>query len=179
MNQVLYLILILISLSSCSGCSKSGRKISYASSSNSSHRENRTDREPQFSSGDKTVIKMKKVGGVYQIPVDVNGVRMGFIFDTGASSISISTTEAMFLAKQGLLSKKDVVGSQQFMDANGDISEGTIINLKTIKIGNRILKNIEASVVDNLNAPLLFGQSALGKFGKISIDNSRGEVTFE
>ena len=122
---------------------------------------------------------MKKVGGVYQIPVDVNGVRMSFIFDTGASSISISNTEALFLVKQGLLTKDDIKGSESYLDANGDISEGTIINLKTIKIGNRLLYNIDASVVNNLNAPLLFGQSALGKFGKISIDNSRGEVTFE
>jgi len=179
MKQIIYTLLFCLTLSSCSGCSKSGQKSSRVSSSSSSRRENSPDREQQFSSGDKTVIKMKKVGGVYQIPVDVNGVRMGFIFDTGASSISISNTEAMFLAKQGLLTKEDVKGSQSFSDANGDISEGTIINLKTVKIGNRVLHNIEASVVDNLNAPLLFGQSALGKFGKISIDNSRGEVTFE
>jgi len=178
MKQILYILLFSLSLSGCSGCSRSGHKTSRTSSS-TSRRENSTDREQQFSSGDKTVIKMKKENGVYQIPVDVNGVRMGFIFDTGASSISISNTEAMFLAKQGLLSKEDVVGSQQFMDANGDISEGTIINLKTVKIGNRVLHNIEASVVDNLNAPLLFGQTAMEKFGKISIDNSRGEVTFE
>ena len=113
------------------------------------------------------------------MPVEVNGVRMSFIFDTGASSISISNTEAYFLVKQGLLTKEDIKGSQSFIDANGNISEGTIIILKSIKIGNRILHNVEASVVNNLNAPLLFGQSALGQFGKISIDNNRGEVTFE
>lgn len=170
----LFSILLCISIFfyDCSGCSQSGIRDKNRSATSNNH-------HSSFQNRGKTIVKMEQVGGVYQIPVDVNGVRMGFIFDTGASSISISNTEAMFLAKQGLLSKEDVVGSQQFMDANGDISEGTIINLKTVKIGNRVLHNIEASVVDNLNAPLLFGQSALGKFGKISIDNSRGEVTFE
>jgi len=127
----------------------------------------------------RNVLEMEVQNGVRFVWIEINGIRLRFIFDTGASSISISNTEAMFLAKQGLLTKEDVKGSQSFSDANGDISEGTIINLKTVKIGNRVLHNIEASVVDNLNAPLLFGQSALGKFGKISIDNSRGEVTFE
>jgi aspartyl protease family protein len=38
---------------------------------------------------------------------------------------------------------------------------------------------VQASVVHNLQAPLLLGQSALNKFGKISIDYNNGEITFE
>lgn len=132
-----------------------------------------------FSKGSKTTIKMEKINGVCQIPTEVDGIPMHFIFDTGASSISISETEAIFLYKQGRLTDNDIRGTQKFIDANGDISEGTIIILKSVKIGERTLTNVEASVVHNLNAPLLFGQSALGKFGKISIDNSRNEITFE
>jgi aspartyl protease family protein len=179
MKQILYILLFCVSLSGCSGCSQSGRKSAHVSTRSSSRRENSINSEKQFSNGDRTVIKMQKVGGVYQIPVDVNGVKMSFIFDTGASIISISQTEAMFLYKQGKLTSDDIKGTANYSDANGNISEGTIIELKEIKIGNRTLNNVEASVVGNLTAPLLFGQSALGKFGKISIDNSRGEVTFE
>jgi aspartyl protease family protein len=135
--------------------------------------------EQRITSGEKTVVKMERINGVYQIPVEVNGVKMYFIFDTGASIISISETEANFLWKQGKLTRDDIKGTANFSDANGDISEGTIIILQTVKIGDRNLTNIEASVVHNLNAPLLFGQSALEKFGKISIDNNRGEITFE
>lgn len=162
-------------LSGCSGCSKSGQKqrLSHQSDLPDSRREER------LKSGEKTVVKMEKINGVYQIPVEVAGVKMFFIFDTGASIISISETEANFLWKQGKLTMDDIKGTANFSDANGDISEGTIIVLSTVKIGDRILKNIEASVVHNLNAPLLFGQSALSEFGKISIDNNRGEITFE
>ena len=166
------LLCISVFLYNCSGCSQSGISDKNRGAAINNH-------HSTFKNRGKTIVKMVQIGGVYQIPVDVNGVRMSFIFDTGASNISISTTEAMFLAKQGLLSKEDIIGSQKYMDANGDISEGTVINLKTIKIGDRVLNNIEAGVVDNLNAPLLFGQSALSKFGKISIDNKRGEITFE
>ncbi len=163
-------------LSGCNGCSKSGQK-QRLSHQSTEPAESRKNERP--TAGEKTVVKMEKVNGVLQIPVEVDGVKMFFIFDTGASIISISETEANFLWKQGKLTKDDIVGTANFSDANGDISEGTIIILTTVKIGDRVLKNVEASVVHNLNAPLLFGQSALGKFGKISIDNNRGEITFE
>jgi aspartyl protease family protein len=113
------------------------------------------------------------------IPVDINNVPMHFIFDTGASLISISSTEAIFLYKQGKLSKEDIKGKANFTDANGVVSEGTIIVLREVKIGNKILRNVEASVVNNLEAPILMGQSALEKFGKISIDYGNNEITFE
>lgn len=169
------LILISVLLSGCSGCSKSGMKqrLSLTREQLDSRKEERSKL------GVKTIIKMEKINGVFQIPVEVDGVQMYFIFDTGASIISISETEANFLWKQGKLTENDIKGTASFSDANGDISEGTIIVLRTVKIGDRVLKNIDASVVHNLNAPLLFGQSALGKFGKISIDNNKGEITFE
>lgn len=167
-------LLVIFLLPDCGGCSQSGRR-------NIIHDQESSSRNisPSKSTGKKTIVKMEKQNGVYQIPVIVNGVKMFFVFDTGASTISISETEAFFLYKQGKLSKDDIKGTASFSDANGDISEGTIIILRTIQIGDRTLTNIDASVVHNLNAPLLFGQSALGKFGKISIDNNRGEITFE
>jgi aspartyl protease family protein len=130
-----------------------------------------------FSSG-SNVIKMKKEGGIYLVPIMINGVEMDFIFDTGASVISISQTEAMFLLKQGRLNKEDFIGTDNYMDANGGISIGITVNFKTVVIGNKILKNVQATIVGNLQAPLLLGQSALSRFGKISIDYDRNEITF-
>lgn len=153
------------------GCSRSGRRKRSVQGS--------APVESATVNDEKVVVKIKKVNGVYEIPTEINGVSMYFIFDTGAGLISISETEAIFLLKQGKLSEDDILGKANFTDANGDISEGTIINLKTVKIGNRVLENIEASVVHNLGAPLLMGQSALEKFGKISIDYKRNEITFE
>lgn len=127
----------------------------------------------------KSVIKMQKDGGVYHIPCKINGTEMEFIFDTGASDITMSLTEALFLYKQGKMSEDDFLGTQEYQIADGSISEGTIVNLKTVTIGNRTLENIQASIVHNLDAPLLLGQSALAKFGNISIDYNKNEITFE
>lgn len=49
--------------------------------------------------------------------------------------------------------------------------------LRKVEIGDFELKNVEASVVHNKNAPLLFGQSALGKYAKILIDNENKTIT--
>lgn len=125
------------------------------------------------------IVKMTREGGVYYVPIYVNGVLMRFIFDTGASSISISLKEALLLIKTGKLTKNDIIGSERYQDATGGISIGTVIILRQIQIGNKTLYNVEASVVDNFNAPLLLGQSALAKFGKISIDYNNNEIKFE
>ena len=169
-------ICLQIMIAGCSGCSKSGHR------NTTGNRERRKDRvigEDEKNTEGKTIVKMNKNNGVYEIPTEINGIPMHFIFDTGAGLISISTTETNFLYKQGTLTDLDIVGSANFIDANGDISEGTIIQLKTVKIGDRILHNVQASVVHNQSAPLLMGQSALEKFGKISIDYQNNEISFE
>jgi clan AA aspartic protease (TIGR02281 family) len=119
------------------------------------------------------VVEMNNINGIYQIPCKVNGIPMNFIFDTGASDVTISLTEAKFLLKQGLLDKTDFIKNIKYEIANGDIIEGTKINLKTIDIGGIILNNISASVINKQNSPLLLGQSALSKLGQYSINGNQ------
>ena len=59
------------------------------------------------------------------------------------------------------------------MDAIGDISVGTVLNIKKITFGGLDLENVRASVVESNNAHLLLGQSVLTRLGKIEIDYDR------
>ena len=111
-------------------------------------------------------------GGCALVKCSINELPLSFIFDTGASIVSLSQLEANFMLKNGYLSSKDVVGNGRFIDANGDVSEGTVINLRDVDFGGLKLKNVRASVVRNQKAPLLLGQSVLGRLGKIEIDNT-------
>jgi aspartyl protease family protein len=175
MRKILFSVLtIILSLLfvDCNGCSRSGRN----NSRNSKQRINQTSSETRHV---KTMVLMSEDNGVYKIPVEINGSDMNFIFDTGASDITISEVEAMFLYRQGKLLKEDILGSQQYQIADGSIAEGTIINLRTVKVGGRTLNNVKASIVHNMDAPLLLGQSALAQFGKVSIDYKRNEISFE
>ena len=128
--------------------------------------------------GTHTKVKMRKEGGVYLVPITVNGLNLDFVFDTGASSISLSAAEATVMARQGKITEDDIVGEAQFYDANGDVSVGTIVTLRTVQIGDITLHNVEASVVDNIQAPLLLGQTALSKFGKVTIDYNNNTIEF-
>lgn len=124
------------------------------------------------------VIKLQKEeGGVYTIPCKVNGLSLKFIFDTGASSVSISKSEAIFMLKNGYLSENEIIGSKQFQTASGAILEGTRILIKKIEIGGLVLRNVEANVVHSNNAPLLLGQNVLSRLGKISIDYQTSSLT--
>ena len=119
-----------------------------------------------------TEIPFVKEDGICKVKCDINGLPLHFVFDTGASDVTLSMVEATFMMKNGYLSGNDVIGSQRYMDANGDINVGTVINLKKVSFGDLELKNVRASVVRSQKAPLLLGQSVLGRLGKIEIDNS-------
>ena len=125
----------------------------------------------------QTTLTMQKGNGVYTVPCKVNGLPLDFIFDTGASDVSISLTEAIFMLKNNLLSKSDIIGSEYYKDATGKISEGTKIILRKVEIGGITLTDVEASVVHQMAAPLLFGQSAMTKLGQFQFDPGTGMLT--
>ncbi len=117
-------------------------------------------------------VPFTKEGGVCKVKCHINNLPLHFIFDTGASDVSISSVEATFMMKNDYLSAADVMGRQNYVTADGNISEGTVINLRDVQLGTLHLRNVRASVVRNQSAPLLLGQSVLSKLGKIEIDNA-------
>lgn len=118
-------------------------------------------------------IPFSHEGGVTKVRCKINGLPLHFVFDTGASDVTISTVEATFMLKNGYLNKKDIAGKQKYMTADGNISEGTNIILHKVNFGNLELDDVKASVVMSQKAPLLLGQTVLQRLGKIEIDNGR------
>lgn len=120
---------------------------------------------------EKVEVPFTKDGGVTKVKCTINGLPLHFVFDTGAADVTMSMVEANFMLKNDYIKPSDIIGSARYVDANGDISEGTIINLRNVNFGGLELDNVRASVVRNQKAPLLLGQSVLGRLGKIEIDN--------
>ncbi len=117
-------------------------------------------------------IEMKNEGGVFTTPCIVNGLKLRFIFDTGATSVSISLSEALFMLKNGYLDEKDLHGSSYSQIANGKLIENTTISIRELEIGGIKLQNIQAIIIHELSAPLLLGQSAIQKLGKIQMEGN-------
>jgi clan AA aspartic protease (TIGR02281 family) len=117
--------------------------------------------------------------GVYEVPCTINDLPLKFIFDTGASTTTISSVEAAFMLKNGYLKESDIRGKEYYSTATGEIHEGTIIRLREIKIGEAVLRNVDASVTHSQQAPLLLGQSVMERFGTITIDNKTSKLTIK
>ena len=118
-------------------------------------------------------IPFTKAGGVTKVDCTINDLPLNFIFDTGASDVTISQVEANFMYKNGYLDSRDIVGKKTYQVATGAIAVGTSIILKEIELGGLILRDVRASVVETQNAPLLLGQTVLQRLGKIEIDNAK------
>ena len=118
-------------------------------------------------------ILMENEGnGVYTIPCKVNGMPLKFIFDTGASDVVISLSEAVFMLKNGYLKPDDIIGTSYSQIANGQITENTKIILREIEIQGLKLYDVTAFVMHEMSAPLLLGQSAIQKLGLIQLNGN-------
>lgn len=115
-------------------------------------------------------IKMQKEGGVYRIPCTINGLKLKFVFDTGASSICISESVANMMLENEYLSPSDIVGTAQSIVADGRIVDHAKIKLRSLKIGSIEMNNVDAIVVFGQSAPLLLGQTCLSRLGKYTIE---------
>lgn len=124
-------------------------------------------------------VPFEKRQGVRFVKVKVNGVELEMIFDTGASGVSLSLTEAIYLFKQGKLSPDDIEGQTYSQIADGSIVEGMIINIRQLEIGEGLIaENVKAIVVGNMEAPLLLGNSAIEDFGSFEIDDVNEVIRF-
>lgn len=116
-------------------------------------------------------IPITSVGGVYEIPVTLNGIlTIPLIIDSGASVTSITPDIALTLIKAGSVAREDWLTSADYILADGTKREGQRFMLNSIMLGRYELNSVECRVDKSLRAPLLLGQSALERLGKYSID---------
>lgn len=120
----------------------------------------------------QTKIIMSKDNSAYTIPCKVNGLPLKFAFDTSATDVTISLTEVLFMLKNGYLSKDDIGEKVNYGISNGEIAEGTLINIHEIEFAGLKLQNVKASVIHEKDAPLLLGQSAIEKLGQIQLNGN-------
>lgn len=141
--------------------------------------EKNTKKRGVYSSGNSSVDFYYQ-GGVIKVPAIINNtVRVEFVLDSGASDVSISLDYASVLVKSGTLTEYDYIGQEKYQLADGSVINAHKVVLREISIGNFTLHNIVASINENMDAPLLLGQSFLQKFGSVKIDYNNEKIHFE
>ena len=121
---------------------------------------------PVSALADDYVVKMKRKSGVYSLPCEVNGVRRDFIFDTGAANTSLSQEFVNELLQKKRLLQTDFAGAIQTRNASGVIDNNTIVNIRQLKVGNRMIYNVRAIIAVSQKAPLLLGLNAIDMLGE-------------
>ena len=129
---------------------------------------------------DQKSIDLSFKNGVYSLPVRLNNVlNLDFILDLGASDVSISPDVFLVLYKSGTIKDSDFIGEEKYQFADGSTSKSSVFNLSKLLIGDIELNNVRASISNNINSPLLLGQSALKKLPSYKIDNQNNKLIVE
>lgn len=118
-------------------------------------------------------LLMTKRNSVYYVPCKINGEKADFVFDTGAGLICLSSDFAKRLMDLGLLTDDDLLGYGKSTIADGSTQDVIVVNIRDVEIGGLHLFNVKASIKEQQNAPLLLGQSAIEKLGKVTIDGCK------
>jgi clan AA aspartic protease (TIGR02281 family) len=124
-------------------------------------------------------IPLAQQGGTLVAPVIINNaVKLNFTVDSGAADVSIPADVFSTLARTGTVKQTDMLGPRRYMNADGESHESKTFLIRSLRIGNVEVSNVEANV-SPLNAPLLLGQSFLKRFKNWSIDNTTQELILE
>jgi predicted aspartyl protease len=125
-------------------------------------------------------VKITKEGGVYLIPAKINDVLLiPFVIDSGAADVSITPDVFFTLIKTHTIYKQDWLPGQKYQLADGSVAESNRFLIRTLQIGNRVLKNVTCSISKSIEAPMLLGQSALEQLGNFTFDYDAGVVRFQ
>jgi len=175
---IIPVVLIFMFLLGCNNCSKKP-EVSWLDASTDYYSYDEDREEKPKENGSVKIPYTEMHGNTITIPVKINGMGLDMIFDTGASSTCITLAEAQYLYDKGSLTDDDIAGEEKYQTADGNISTGLRINLRSVTIGDRLLlEDVEALVVENQQAPLLLGQSVMKHFREISIDRENKIVKF-
>lgn len=136
--------------------------------------------ETAMRSGEEIIVPFREENSVKYVQVQVNGVGFEMVFDTGCSGTLISLAEANYLYQKGKLVNEDLLGTAHSTIADGSVVENMVVNLKQVVIGDKIsCPNVQATVSNNMNAPLLLGNEVLNRLATITIDNENKVLNFK
>lgn len=162
------IVLLIVSLAASCAPKKKKSSVSYY------------DYETSYSTID---IPYKVQSGVKWVSVKINGMSTDMIFDTGCSTVLISPVEVIQLYKQGLLSEDDFMGKTYSRIADGSITEGERVTLRSIELTDGkhsvICYNVPAEVSYNEGAPVLLGNAVFDRVASYTFDNDAQLIKFK
>lgn len=119
--------------------------------------------EPTVISNDGTVELNRNDDGHFYADVQVNGVLVHMLVDTGASTIALSRDDARSVGIATSIGMNDVVGE----GADGNVY-GEYVKIDRMELGPKTVQGLDGIVL-NSGTQSLLGQSFLAKFASVEI----------
>jgi predicted aspartyl protease len=98
------------------------------------------------------------------VPVLINEViTLDFVVDSGAADVSIPADVLMTLVRTETIRDSDFFGTKTYVLADGSKVPSPTFRLRSLKVGDKTLQDVSASVASP-QGELLLGQSFLSRF---------------
>jgi aspartyl protease family protein len=124
---------------------------------------------PTYSGGPRTVVIPRDAHGHFRIEGIVDGRRVGFMVDTGATLIALRKSDAARLGYHP--TPRDYVG--QVRTANGTVRVAPV-KLDMVEVGGVMVRNVEATVSpDEALGENLLGLSFLSRLRRFEYQDGR------
>jgi predicted aspartyl protease len=125
-------------------------------------------------------VPLKKIGGTYVVPVEINGsIMLDFTVDSGAADVTVPLDVFYTLTRTGTIKDTDIIGKQTYVLANGSKMQSATFTLRSLKVGDLpTIFRVKGGVAP-LQGSLLLGQSFLERFKSWSMDNTKHELLLE
>jgi aspartyl protease family protein len=109
----------------------------------------------------------KASDGHYWAEADVNGARVRFLVDTGATAVALTAADAQRLG----FSPKDLDYSYQVTTANGP-ARAAAVKLASVSVAGARVANVDALVIDKGLDTSLLGMTYLGRLSRFEATRS-------
>ena len=114
-----------------------------------------------------------------EVQAIINGMQIPMLIDERFKEpIAISWEEAMNLLYQRRINKEDFPDRDNAFDPEGNILDKAKLVFREMKIGQKVLTNVEVIVVKGIDYKFIINRAALGDFGEYEFDKQQGKLYF-
>lgn len=117
---------------------------------------------------DGSVSFMKADDGHFHVDAIVNGKNIEFLLDTGASSISLTKSDAEKIG----IDNNNLVYNKIYNTANGQV-RGASVRLDSLEVGDILLRSVPASINDGEMDGSLLGMSFLNEMRSYKVEGNK------
>lgn len=124
-------------------------------------------------------VGLVKEGTAFKVPVMLSdSVTVNFGLDADSSTVTLPLETVRALIQAGRLRKEDFSDAKSYTLPDGSSLPGKSFRIRSLRVGDRVLENINGTVADGDNPPVL-GQSFISRFGHVAFDLKRQVLVLE